>query len=293
MAALTNFLITGIASGAVFALLSIGIILIYRVSRVINLAHGAVGVFATYVFYFTFVQRLHLPVAVAFLLTLLVGGVLGAAMQVLFINPVRTEGQLTTLIMSIGVLLLLTDGAIQLYGPTQPAIPSIFSDRTITIGGSGITVHQLATIGLVLLLAGGLSVLLTRSAYGKAIEAIAQDPGAARLIGVPVTTVTTGVWAAGGATAALAGMLFIHLNTIDPLGLTFVLISGLVAAVLGGLTSLPLAVAGSFGLGMVFSVAQGYITSAGVGNAFVFGLLLIFLLVSPRLSRATGTLAEI
>jgi branched-subunit amino acid ABC-type transport system permease component len=293
MARLTNLLITGIASGAVFALLAVGITLIYRVSRVINLAHGAIGVFSTYVFYFTFVDRLHLPVTVAFVLTLLLGGVLGAAVQLLFINPVRQDGQLTTLIMSIGVLLLLTDGAIQLYGPTQPAIPSVFSDRTIRIGDSGITVHQLATIGIVLLLAGGLSLLLLRSAYGKAIEAIAQDAGAARLIGVPVTTVTTGVWAAGGSTAALAGMLFIHLNTIDPLGLTFVLISGLVAAVLGGFTSLPLAVSGSFGLGIVFSCAQGYINSAGVGNGFVFGLLLVFLLVSPRLSKATGAMAEI
>ena len=293
MARLTNLLITGIASGAVFALLAIGIVLIYRVSRVINLAHGAIGVFSTYVFYFTFIDRLGLPVPVAFVLTMLVGAVLGAAVQAMFINPVRGEGQLTTLIMSIGVLLLLTDGAVQLYGPRQPAIPSIFSDRTIRIGESGVTVHQIATLGLALVLAGGLSLLLRRSAYGKAIEAIAQDPGAARLIGLPVTAVTTGVWAAGGATAALAGMLFIHLNTIDPLGLTFVLIAGLVAAVLGGFTSLPLAVGGSFGLGMVFSVAQGYITSAGVGNAFVFGLLLVFLLVSPRLAQATRTVAEV
>ena len=293
MARLTNLLITGIASGAVFALLAIGIVLIYRVSRVINLAHGAIGVLSTYVFYFTFIDRLGLPVPVAFVLTMLVGAVLGAAVQALFINPVRGDGQLTTLIMSIGVLLLLTDGAVQLYGPRQPAIPSVFSDRTVRIGDSGVTIHQIATLGLALVLAGGLSLFLRRSAYGKAIEAIAQDPGAARLIGVPVTAVTTGVWAAGGATAALAGMLFIHLNTIDPLGLSFVLIAALVAAVLGGFTSLPLAVAGSFGLGMVFSVAQGYITSAGVGNAFVFGLLLAFLLLSPRLSRATRTVAEV
>jgi len=293
MARLTNLLVTGIASGAIFALLAIGVVLIYRVSRVINLAHGATGVFATYVFSFTFIDRLGLPVPVAFVLTMVVGAFLGAAVQTLFINPVRGEGQLTTLIMSIGVLLLLTDGAIQLYGPTQPAIPSVFSDRTIKIGDSGVTVHQVATLGIALLLAGGLSLLLRRSAYGKAIEAIAQDPGAARLIGLPVTAVTTGVWAAGGATAALAGMLFIHLNTIDPLGLTFVLIAGLVAAVLGGFTSLPLAVGGSFGLGIVFSVAQGYIGSAGVGNAFVFGLLLVFLLLSPRLSRGSGSVAEV
>lgn len=293
MTQLLNLLVTGVASGAVFALLAIGVVLIYRVSRVINLAHGAIGVFATYVFWFTFVSALGMPVGLAFVLTLVVGAVLGAGAQVLFIDPVRRDGQLVTLSMSIGLLLLLTDGAIQVFGPTQPAIPSVFSDRTLAIGGSGITIHQLATVLLVVLLAGGLSLLLTRTPYGRAIEAIAQDPGAARLIGLPVKAVTVAVWAAGGATAALAGMLFIHLNTIDPLGLTFVLIAGLVAAVLGGFTSLPLAVVGSFGLGIVFSVAQGYLSSPGVGNAFVFGLLLVFLVLSPRLSKAPDAVAEV
>ncbi len=293
MSEFVNLLVAGVSSGSVFALLAIGVVLIYRVSRVINLAHGAIGVFATYVFWFTMISALGMPVGLAFACTILLGALLGAGVQAAFINPVRKDGQLTTLIMSIGVLLLLTDGAIQLYGPTQPAIPSIFSDRTITFAGAGITIHQLATIVLVLLFTAGISLLLTRSSYGKAIEAIAQDPGAARLIGVPVTKVTTMVWAAGGATAALAGMLFIHLNTIDPLGLTFVLIAGLVAAVLGGFTSLPLAVVGSFGLGVVFSLAQGYINSAGVGNAVVFGLLLVFLLVSPRLTRTNDSMAEV
>jgi branched-chain amino acid transport system permease protein len=293
MSEFLNLLVAGVASGSVFALLAIGIVLIYRVSRVINLAHGAIGIFATYVFWFTLISALGMPVGLAFVCTLVVGALLGAGVQAAFINPVRKDGQLTTLIMSIGVLLLLTDGAIQLYGPTQPAIPSIFSDRTITFAGAGMTIHQLATILLVLLITAGISLLLTRTSYGKAISAIAQDPGAARLIGVPVTTVTTMVWAAGGATAALAGMLFIHLNTIDPLGLTFVLIGGLVAAVLGGFTSLPLAVIGSFGLGVVFSLAQGLINSAGVGNAVVFALLLVFLLVSPRLTRGADAMAEV
>lgn len=293
MSEFLNLLVAGVASGSVFALLAIGIVLIYRVSRVINLAHGAIGIFATYVFWFTLISALGMPVGLAFAFTLVVGALLGAGVQVAFVNPVRKDGQLTTLIMSIGVLLLLTDGAIQLYGSTQPAIPSIFSDRTITFAGAGMTIHQFATIVLVLLITAGISLLLTRSSYGKAIEAIAQDPGAARLIGVPVTRVTTLVWAAGGATAALAGMLFIHLNTIDPLGLTFVLIGGLVAAVLGGFTSLPLAVIGSFSLGIVFSVAQGLINSAGVGNAVVFGLLLVFLLVSPRLNKVTDAMAEV
>ena len=108
------------------------------------------------------------------------------------------------------------------------------------------------------------------AAIGKAIECIAEDPGSARIIGLPVQAITTATWAVGGAAAALAGLLYIHLNSLDSFSLTFVLISSLVAAVLGGFNSLGLAVAGSLGLGIAFSFGQGYVDTAGVPDAVVF-----------------------
>lgn len=292
MSQLLNLVIVGLAFGAVYALLSIGLVLIYRVSRVVNLAHGAVGVFATYVYWFVFIDGWGMPVGAAFALTLLVGAVLGAAIERLLISPVRREGQLVTLIMTIGVLLLLTDATVQVWGSNSPSVPSIFSSRVIAIGATGVTVHQLGIAGSVIVLSLLLSYVLNRTRTGLAVEAIAQDPGAARVVGLPVSGIVTLVWAVGGATAALAGMLFANLNNLDPISLTFVLIASLVAAVIGGFTSFTRAVAASLALGVVFSLGQGYVAVAGSANLFVFLLLLVSLLALGRRTEAAAEPAE-
>jgi branched-chain amino acid transport system permease protein len=279
---LLNLVIVGLAFGAVYALLSIGLVLIYRVSRVVNLAHGAIGVFATYVYWFVLIEGWGLPVGAAFALTLLVGATIGALMERFLIAPIRGDGQLVTLIMTIGALLLLTDATVQIWGSNNPSVPSIFSDRVLALGSTGVTVHQLGIASCVIALSAGLSFVLNRTRLGLAIEAIAHDTGAARVVGLPVGAIVTLVWAVGGATAALAGMLFIHLNALDPISLTFVLIAALVAAVVGSFTSFTRAVAGSLGLGVVFALAQGYVPMAGSANLFIFVLLLASLLLVGR-----------
>ena len=278
-----SLLVAGVTFGAVYALVALGVVVIYRVSRVVNLAHGAMGVISAYVFHYEFVGRLGLPVTVASLLTLAFGAALGVAVQRCLISPIRQDGAVTTLVMTIGVLLVLTELPLQLWDPQPVVIDSVFSDRTIEFLGTGATIHQVGTIVVVIALLAGLEWLLSRSRYGKAIECIAEDPGGARIIGLPVSAITTATWAVGGATAALAGLLYIHLNSLDSFSLTFVLISSLVAAVLGGFNHLGLAVLGSLGLGVAFSFGQGYVDTAGVPDAVVFvGLLAILVLVPGR-----------
>jgi branched-subunit amino acid ABC-type transport system permease component len=287
MAQFLNYVVAGLSIGAIYALLSIGVVVIYRISRVVNLAHGAMGIFATFVFHYELVGRLGLPVPVAFVAALGVGAALGVFVERALVGPVRKDGILATLVMTVGVLLVLTELTVQFWGPDQPVIRSVFSDRTIRFAGTGVTVHQLGTAVFVAALGLGLYVLLNRTRYGRAIEAIATDPGAARIVGLPVRRITTVTWAIGGASAALAGMLYIHLNTLEQFSLTFVLISSLVAAVLGGFNSLPLAVAGSLAVGVAFSLAQGYLNDPGIGDLIVFGALLVVLLVF-RSGKATA-----
>lgn len=288
-----NLVIVGLAFGAVYALLSIGLVLIYRVSRVVNLAHSGVGVFSTYVFWFVFIEQWGLPVGLAFVLTLGVGAVLGALVERLAVTPVRGDGPLVTLIMTIGVLLLLTDATVQIWGSNNPGIPSIFPSRTIGLGSTGVTVHQLGIAGFVVVLSTVLTITLNRTRAGLAIKAIAADPGAARIVGLPVRRVVTLVWAVAGATAALAGMLFVHLNALDPISLTFVLVAALVSTVVGGFVSFPRAVAASLVLGVVFALAQGYVATAGAANVFVFALLLLALLATNRRAGASLQVAEV
>jgi branched-subunit amino acid ABC-type transport system permease component len=287
-----GYVIGGLANGTIYALVALGVVVVYRVSRVVNLAHGAMGVFATFCFHYVFVRGWALPVVAAFLLTLGVGAGLGVATERAFVGPVRSRGTLVTLVMTVGVLLLFTELTVQIWGPNTPPIASVFSDRAVKFGGTGVTVHQFATAASVVLLGIGLYLLLNRTRYGTAIEAIAEDPGAARIVGLPVQTIVTVTWAIGGASAALAGMLYIHLNTLDPISLTFVLIFSLVAAVLGGFNSLPLAVAGSLGVGVTFSLAQGYVKTPGFADLIVFGALLVILLVRQREQAALEVVAE-
>ena len=287
-----GYVVAGLANGTIYALVALGVVVVYRISRVVNLAHGAMGVFATYCFYYVFIGNWGLPVAIAFVLTLFVGAGLGVGVERAFVGPVRSRGTLVTLVMTVGVLLLLTESTIQFWGPDTPPIPSIFPDTSIRFGGTGVSVHQLATAAFVIVLAAALFYLLNRTRYGTAVEAIAEDPGAARIVGLPVRRIITATWAIGGASAALAGMLYIHLNTLDQISLTFVLIFSLVAAVLGGFNSLPVAVLGSLGVGVTFSLAQGYVKTPGFAEFVVFVVLLGILLLRSRQQEALETVAE-
>lgn len=274
MSKFLSCLITGLANGAIYALVALGVVVIYRVSRVINLAQGAIGIFAAFVFHYTLMGDLGLPVAIASLGAVLVGAVLGAATEAFVVRPVRSRGALATLTGTTGVLLLLAELTVQIWGPQNPAIASIFPDTLVRIGDTGVTYHQLGIAGAVILLAAGLYFMLAKTWLGVGVSAIAQDTGAARIVGLPVRGIVTIIWAIGGASAAIAGLAFIHLNSLDQISLTFVLISSLVAAALGGFNSLPLAGLGGLAVGLIFSFSQAYIEVAGIGEILVFVALL-------------------
>ncbi len=272
-----GYLVAGLANGTIYALVALGVVITYRVSRVINLSAGAIGVLSAFVFHYVLMGDLGLPVALATIGAIAVGAVLGAGVERLAVRPVRTRGALATLTVTTGILLLFSELTIQIWGPDTPVIASVFSDKVIDVGTTGVTVHQLVTASMVLLLAGGLYLLLARTWLGAGVTAIAQAAGAARIVGLPVNSIITLVWAIGGASAALAGLMFIHLNSLDQISLTFVLISSLVAAALGGFNSLPLAMVGGLAVGLIFSFSQGYISTPGIGELLVFVSLLAVL----------------
>lgn len=277
MSRFLGYLITGLANGTIYALVALGVVITYRVSRVINLAQGATGVLAAFLFHYTLMGHFGMPVAIATVLAIAFGAALGAGVERFAVRPVRHRGALATLTVTTGVLLMFSELTVQIWGPDNPPIASVFSDRVIRIGNTGVTVHQLATAIAVLLLVVALYYLLARTWLGAGISAIAQDPGAARIVGLPVTGIVSLVWAIGGASAALAGLMYIHLNNLDQISLTFVLISSLVAAALGGFNSLPLAGLGGLAVGVIFSFSQGYTTVAGIGELLVFAALLVVL----------------
>jgi len=210
MSQFLNYVVAGLSIGAVYALMSIGVVVIYRISRVVNLAHGAMGIFATFVFHYELVGRLGLPVPVAFVAALGVGAALGVFVERALVGPVRKDGILATLVMTVGVLLVLTELTVQFWGPNQPVIRSIFSDRTIRFAGTGVTVHQLGTAVFVAALGVGLYVLLNRTRYGRAIEAITGRPPAE----APPEVVHRAGTLVGRAVASVANLLDLGLAVV-------------------------------------------------------------------------------
>ena len=125
--------------------MALGVVITYRVSRVINLAQGATGVLAAFLFHYTLMGRMGLPVALASLVAILFGAALGAGVERFAVRPVRHRGALATLTVTTGVLLMFSELTVQIWGPDNPPIASVFSDHVVRIGNTGVTVHQLAT----------------------------------------------------------------------------------------------------------------------------------------------------
>src|SRR5882757_4811292 len=138
-----GYLISGLTNGTIYALVAIGVVITYRVSRVINLSAGSIGVLSAFLFHYTFMGTWGLNVAIATVLAILVGGFLGAGVERFAVRPVRTRGPLATLTVTTGVLLLFSELTVQIWGPNNPPIASVFSDHVVHIGNTGVTVHQL------------------------------------------------------------------------------------------------------------------------------------------------------
>ncbi|MCW2498525.1 MAG: hypothetical protein JWN87_201 [Frankiales bacterium] len=279
----------GLPVGAMYALQALGIVIVYKTSKVFNFAAGAIGLACAY-----FGSTLHshgLPIGLVMALVVALGIVIGVAME-LTVRPVR--GALAGTVVTLGWLLVLQGGVGWLYG-TQAATnePARLVNDDNFVNWGGVLLYsnqQVVILAITAALAVGLALFFRRSAMGTATRAVSEAPDAARLLGIHVDRVNLVAWGLGGAVSGLAGVLVAPLlGGLDTTKLVVFTVQALAAALVGRLSSLPLTFAGGLVLGMLQPVVKYALRDVpsvkGVEELTAFLVVLVALLFMRRGGR--------
>jgi branched-chain amino acid transport system permease protein len=279
-----DYTVIGITLGGIYALAAIGLVLIYRVSGVLNFAQGAVSMFSAFVAY-QVSTVMGYPAAVGLLAAIVAGGAIGYAIERFTIRPLAGRSALSKVVVTIGWLLVLQTAAGLIWGQTAYHRPvQLVSIRGFTFPGTSVVVgwDEFTTIVVALGLAFGTAAVLRWTTFGTSMRAVADDPDAARLWGINVNRVMAVSWVAGSAMGAVAGVLITPRINFDPISLTIVVIDAFTAALIGRLTSLPWTVVGAMFLGLAETYPRIFSSNAGAGQAVTFALVLLTLAILFR-----------
>ena len=277
-------LINALSLGAIYALLALGYTMVYGVLRFINFAHADVFMVGSFVGYFT---ARHVPTGTIWggLVVLLVAmgacALLGMAIERFAYRPLRHAPTLNVLITAIGMSLLLEYGVQLLFGSTPRNFPAIFPATQCQLGALTISSNQLIVIVVALVLLGGLQRIVFHTRLGAAMRAVSLNPRAAQLVGINLNTVMAFTFALGSALAGAGGVLYaLNYPSIDPFMGVMPGLKAFVAAILGGIGSLPGAALGALILGGAETLIGGSAYST-YKDAIAFGLLILIMLLRP------------
>jgi branched-chain amino acid transport system permease protein len=280
MTLLLQYVVNGLASGSLYALVALGIVLLYRCSRVLNFAHGDLSSVGVFLALSALTAGWPYPLALA--AGLGGAGVLAVSFYRVFLRPVRGGTVLGSVIATLAFALVLSGVQVWVWGTQTRVFPFPLSEsRVVRWGGVAVSERTVGTLGIGMLLVAGLSVFVRKSRWGLAMRAVAQDPEAAQMVGVPAGRVLAATWALSGVLGASAGVLLAPAVFVDPFMMLDPFLKGFTAAVLGGIESLPGAVVGGFGLGVLESLFAGYV-SVRFKTTLAFGVIVAALLVRPE-----------
>ncbi len=278
-----TYLINGISLGSVYAIIALGYTMVYGIAKMLNFAHGdiiMVGGFAV----FTIVTTLGLPPVVGILVAIVVCTLLGLAIEKIAYKPLRNAASpLAVLITAIGVSYLLQNLALLIFGANTKSFSSVvnFSGIRLANGAINITGEAIVTILSCIIIMIALTLFVNKSKAGRAMLAVSEDKGAAQLMGINVNRTIALTFAIGSALAAIAGVLLCSAYpSLTPYTGAMPGIKAFVAAVFGGIGSIPGAMIGGILLGIIEIFGKAYISSQ-MADAIVFGVLIIVLLVKP------------
>jgi branched-chain amino acid transport system permease protein len=258
------FTVVGIVTGSIYALAASGLVVTYVTSGVFNFAHGAMGMVLAFV-YWELRYHHHWPAPIALVVVLLVlAPLLGATVERVLMRRLSGAPVETTLVVSLGLLLILLGGATVIWDPTKSRpFPEMFAGHTIKVAGVVVSWQQLIVVLTAVAVAALLRLLFRRTTLGVAMRAVVDNRDLADLTGMSAATVSQLSWALGTMLAALAGILLASQVSLDPFVLTFLVVNGYASAMVGRLRSLPLTFVGGLALGLLESYAIGYLSSGG------------------------------
>jgi branched-chain amino acid transport system permease protein len=274
--------VSGLASGGIYASLALALVLIHRATGVINFAQGEMATFSTYISW-TLTANHGWPYWPAFFFTLLVSFGGGVAVHQTVIRPVERGSVLRVVIVTIGLLLLVNGAMTWIWTGEVRAVESPFPTDTIDIAGVAISVQDLGTIGVAVATVLVLAVFFRFTKAGLAMRAAATNPDESRLVGVRVAWMLGVGWGLAAVLGAIAGMLAAPSVFLDPSMMQPILIYAFAAAVLGGIDSPAGAVVGGLTLGVGLNLLSSYVDFVGADLQLPAALLviLVVLLVRP------------
>ncbi len=281
MAAFFQQVVSGLASGGIYAALALALVLIHRATGVINFAQGEMAMFTTYIAW-TLTANHGWSYWPAFAATLVFAFVLGVGIQRVIIRPIERGPVLTTVIITIGLILVFNGGAGWIWSAEVQAFPSPFPNNTWNIGGVAISQQDVGTIAIVLVLVALLWAFFQFTKVGLALRASALNPDASRLVGVRVGWMLAIGWGLAALLGAVAGMLAAPTIFLDPNMMQAILIYSFAAAVLGGIDSPVGAVAGGMLLGVGLNLIGAYVDFVGADLRLPAALLIILIVLLVR-----------
>lgn len=277
-----SYLVNGISLGSVYAIIALGYTMVYGIAKMLNFAHGDVIMVGGFVV-FTTMSGAGLPPLISILISMLACTALGVLIERIAYKPLRGASKLAVLITAIGVSYFLQNMALLIFGSNTKSFTSVVNMEPISLADGAIIIsgETIVTVLTCIVIMVALTSFIKYSKSGRAMLAVSEDSGAAQLMGVNVNATIALTFAIGSALAAIAGVLLCpSYPALTPYTGAMPGIKAFVAAVFGGIGSIPGAFIGGILLGIIEILGKAYISSQ-LADAIVFAVLIIVLLVKP------------
>lgn len=278
-----NYLINGISLGSVYAIIALGYTMVYGIAKMLNFAHGDIIMVGAYVI-FNCMSAFKLPAIVSVLISMAICTALGVLIERVAYRPLRNaSSSLAVLITAIGVSYLLQNVALLIFKADTKSFSSVVSIRAIKLFDGQLTIsgEAIVTVSVCVIVMIALTLFVNKTKAGQAMQAVSEDRGAAQLMGINVNGTIALTFAIGSALAAVAGALMCSAYpNLTPYTGTMPGIKAFVAAVFGGIGSIPGAMIGGLLIGIIEILGKAYISSQ-MADAIVFAVLVVVLLVKP------------
>lgn len=278
-----NYLINGISLGSVYAIIALGYTMVYGIAKMLNFAHGDIIMVGAYVI-FNCMSAFKLPAIVSVLISMVICTALGVLIERVAYRPLRNaSSSLAVLITAIGVSYLLQNVALLIFKADTKSFSSVVSIQAIKLFDGQLTIsgEAIVTVSVCVIVMIALTLFVNKTKAGQAMQAVSEDRGAAQLMGINVNGTIALTFAIGSALAAVAGALMCSAYpNLTPYTGTMPGIKAFVAAVFGGIGSIPGAMIGGLLIGIIEILGKAYISSQ-MADAIVFAVLVVVLLVKP------------
>ena len=278
-----SYLKDGISLGSVYAIIALGYTMVYGIAKMLNFAHGDVIMVGAFVI-LTAITKAGLSPLLSIVLGVIICTVLGVVIEMVAYRPLRkASSNLAVLITAIGVSYLLQNVALLIFGADAKSFVPVINFPSLYLFDGRLTIKgvTIVTILACIIIMAGLTLFVSKTKPGRAMQAVSEDRDAAQLMGVNVNATISLTFAIGSGLAAIAGLLLCSAYpTLTPYTGAMPGIKAFVAAVFGGIGSIPGAMVGGILLGVIEIFGRAYISSQ-VADAIVFAVLIIVLLVKP------------